>query len=408
MKKRNLILISAVACALLASALRIGFICHKIPDKIYVMEGEEYKFDKTGIFADLFSVTSPADTSGSLSRDGTLSDTKNSYRANVRFMNMNVRTVDVNIVEKNALIPCGTPIGIKLYAEGAEILRCESFRNAEGKSVSPSEHIPFKKGDIITEVNGKRIKNIQEFSKEISASKGSGVELKIKGRKKAYTATVTPQPDYGSHKLRVGLVVRDSMAGIGTLTFFRPADGSFGALGHAIEDQDTEMIFPTSSGTVEDAAILSVVKGKKGAPGEMHGMFTGSRPTGTIAKNTPCGIFGTMEQNNTYTENAIPPASISEVKKGKAHIICTIDDTGAKKFDIEIERIMHMSTDTSKGMVIKITDSKLLSSTGGIVQGMSGSPIVQNGKLIGAVTHVFVNDPTRGYGIFIENMLAEN
>lgn len=407
MKKTKLLFITALLTVFSASALRIGFICFNVPDKVYIMEGERYNFDKYGFFGNMFSITSSADNSGSLSKDGTLTHKSGSYTANINLLNMHVKTVNVNVLEKSLLIPCGTPVGVKMYAEGLEILKSESFINADGYSVNPSSEIPFKKGDVITEVNGKRVKTSQQFSKEISKSKESEVTLKITGAKKTYTATVTPAREYNSRKYRVGLVVRDSIAGIGTLTYFNPSDGSFGALGHGIEDADADIIFPLSSGSVEEAAILSVSMGKKGVPGEMHGMFTGSSSLGQIFANSSCGIFGKIDNADFDLKDAVPPATASEIKKGSAQILCTVNDEGVQKFDVRIEKVMHLGADTSKGMVIKITDSRLLSLTGGIVQGMSGSPIVQNGKLVGAVTHVFVNDPTRGYGIFIENMLAE-
>ncbi|MBQ8526726.1 MAG: SpoIVB peptidase [Clostridia bacterium] len=406
MKKRKILLSVILLTILTASACRIGFICYSVPDKIYIMEGEEYRFDKYHIFSNLFSVSSAADTSGALSREGRI-DSSGTYTANIQLLNIPVKTVNVNVIDKPMLIPCGTPIGIKLYADGLEIIGSESFVNSEGVTVNPAEAIPFRKGDVITEVNGIRVKTIQEFSKEMSKNKDNTAKLTVSGRKNTYTASVTPHIDSGSHKFRIGLIVRDSIAGIGTLTYHNPADNTFGALGHAIEDSDTDIIFPLSRGSVEEASILSVSKGKKGVPGEIHGMFTGRHSMGNITVNCPQGIFGTFKNSDSSLENAIPVAAISETKEGKAHILCTVNDEGTQKYDIEIEKILHMSSDTSKGMVIKITDSKLLATTGGIVQGMSGSPIIQNGKIVGAVTHVFVNDPTRGYGIFIENMLAE-
>lgn len=410
MKKTKLVFVFIIALltAFCASALRIGFIYFSVPDKIYIMEGDQYNFDKYGSFGNLFSITSAADNSGALSKDGTLTNGSSSYTANINLINVPVKTVNVQVLEKPLLIPCGTPVGVKMYADGLEILKSESFLNADGNSVNPAAEIPFKKGDVITEVSGKRVKTSQQFLKEIAKSKGNPVTLKINGAKKTYNATVTPEREYNTRRYRVGLVVRDSIAGIGTLTYFNPSDGSFGALGHGIEDADTDIIFPLSSGSVEEASILSVSMGKKGVPGEMHGMFTGSGSLGQIFANSSCGIFGKIDNDDFDLKNAVPPATTSEIKKGKAQILCTVGDEGVQKFDAEIEKVMHLGGDTSKGMVIKITDSRLLSLTGGIVQGMSGSPILQNGKLVGAVTHVFVNDPTRGYGIFIENMLSES
>ena len=407
MKKAKKIILATLIASLTVGIAGVGFVSISIPDKIYIMQDSEYRFTKFGIFSSLFSLTSVADSSGTLAKDGTVSATRSSYSANVSMLNVPIKKVNVNVIQNCALIPCGTPVGVKMYADGLEILRSESFVNTEGKSVSPCDSIPFKKGDVITEVNGNRVKTINQFSKEISRNKDNVATLKIQNSKKTYTATVVPQKEKGKNQYRVGLVVRDSIAGIGTLTYCNPSDGTFGALGHGIEDSDTDIIFPLSSGSVEEASILSVSAGKKGVPGQMHGMFTGANSLGKILSNSSNGIFGKMGTPPIAAQSPTPVASMSEVKKGKAHILCTVSSEGVQKFDIEIEKIMLINANTSKGMVIKITDSRLLSLTGGIVQGMSGSPIIQNGKIVGAVTHVFVNDPTRGYGIFIENMLSE-
>ena len=403
MKKTRITLISALLTLFTLSAARITFLCFTVPDNIYILEGEKYRFDKYALFDNLFSVTSPADTSGTLSREGLIDSEKNNYEARAEFVNIPIKTVNVHIVEKNHLIPCGTPIGIKLFAQGVEVLDTESFEASGNKMADPCAEL-VKKGDVITKINDKEIKSISDFSGSITSD--DPVNLTVERKNKTHKITVTPQYDVNENKYRAGMIVRDSIAGIGTLTFINPQNHTFGALGHAIEDCDSEIIFPAKSGTAEEATVLSITKGRKGIPGEIHGMFTGKTIMGNIISNTDTGIFGTADKYDFFDRPALPVASISDTQKGDAKMLCTVSES-TEEYDIVIEKILHMSPDSTKGMVIHITDPKLLSLTGGIIQGMSGSPIVQNGKLVGAVTHVFVNDPTRGYGIFIENMLAE-
>ena len=221
--------------------------------------------------------------------------------------------------------------------------------------------------------------------------------------KKTDVCSVIPQKDEQG-TLRIGLTVKDSVAGIGTLTYVNPKTKSYGALGHGVCENTCDKLMPVSGGEIDTASIISVVKGKKGIPGELHGMF--ASPLGTVKANTELGLFGDVRDNNFIKADfAVPVSERSAVKCGRAQIICCVNGTDTDVYDIEIEKIPSVSFESTKGMIIKITDERLLNLTGGIVQGMSGSPIIQSGKLVGAVTHVLVNDPTRGYGIFIENML---
>ena len=386
---------------------RISYICATIPDEIQLTKNQKYNFDKYGLFSPLFSIDVPAEYSGVLRNDGTVKNDRSSKKAGVKLFNaITVKSVNINYEEAEKIIPGGDAIGIKIHADGVEILRASTVETALGKESSPCKNLSLKKGDVIKKVNGENTETITKFTKEIQKSKGNAVTLSVKGEKGLQDVTVNPVLDpNGTYK--IGLMVRDSMAGIGTLTYVKPSDNSFGALGHGIEDADTGLLFPMERGTMEQAKIISIEKGRKGAPGQLHGMFSGYKEAGELFKNTDIGVYGKVTEKNYSPENALFPATMSEIKEGKAKIISTIDETGKREFDINIERIIFMNADTSKGMVIHITDPYLLNTTGGIVQGMSGSPIIQNGKLVGAVTHVFVNDPTRGYGIFIENMLSQ-
>ena len=203
--------------------------------------------------------------------------------------------------------------------------------------------------------------------------------------------------------------VRDSTAGVGTLTYYDPESGGYGALGHAITDVDTGVMFPVGEGAVYKNKVVSISRGQKGTPGELTGeFFENAVELGSIEKNTPFGVFGSADAEmigDAHYPEGLPVAGRGEVRTGSAQILSTVDGFGVKAYDCEIEKVYSQSSPEARSMVIRITDPELLGKTGGIVQGMSGSPIVQDGKLVGAVTHVLVNDPTRGYGIFIENML---
>jgi stage IV sporulation protein B len=208
-------------------------------------------------------------------------------------------------------------------------------------------------------------------------------------------------------KYHIGLWVRDSTAGIGTLTFYDPKTSAFGALGHGITDIDTGLLMPVDSGEIIESSILGIKVGKSGVPGELKGVFIEDMRLGTIENNSEFGIYGKLSDNaaNKITGKLYPIGLRSEIKEGPAVILSNIDGKSIAEFEIEIQKVSRQNINGSKGMIIKVTDQKLLEATGGIVQGMSGSPIIQNGKIIGAVTHVLVNDPTKGYGIFIEGML---
>ena len=396
------ILLCTFGALIFVFGARIGYICAKIPDNVFVMEGENYNFDKYGVLSGLFSINSPAARGGEVNSDGVV-DTNN--MSTVSLFGIDIKSVNVNTIPKNSLVPCGNSIGVKIYSGGIVVVQKTPFETQNGKISNPCEKLDIKSGDIIVEANGKKVENIYDFCEIVENCGGSGVNILFKRNEKHYTQTIIPDIENTSGKYKVGLIVRDSIAGIGTLTYYCPADNTFGALGHGIEGDG--VLFPAQSGSIENAKIINVVKGRRGMPGEMHGAFAGGEVLGNVTKNTDCGIFGTSDGTFCDLQNAIPIATKSEVTEGSAYILSTVEDQNTRQYDAAIEKILHYGSGGSKAMIIHITDAELLAKTGGIIQGMSGSPLIQNGKLIGAVTHVFVNDPTRGYGIFTENMLAE-
>ena len=222
---------------------------------------------------------------------------------------------------------------------------------------------------------------------------------------KKYKARILPVKASADLKYKAGMWVRDSTAGIGTVTCYDPEDGSFAGLGHGIYDSDTQLLLPLLRGAVVDITLDDIIKGRNGHPGELKGTF-GTEKTGTLLGNTPCGVYGVLAKKPQLIYGKLPCALKSEVQKGKASILSNVDGNGVKEYAVEIVKI-YSGNEETKNFVIEVTDRELLEKTGGIVRGMSGSPIIQNGKLVGAVTHVLVNEPSKGYGIFIENMLAQ-
>ncbi len=398
-----------VLLALLAIGLSsyIGYLIYKIPDEITLYKTNEYNFDKTGIFSKLFSLNVQAGENGTVYADGSFeSNGTNQYTANVSFMGgVNLKSVKVNRIDELYLIPSGTLMGVKLMCDGIMVTDVCTYTSQKGTSICPAEYTGIKTGDLITAVNGKKTNTVKELS-SIIQSGSNKIQLTFSRDGKSLNCTILPEKDL-SGTLRIGLMVKDSAAGIGTMTYYNPSDNSFGALGHAVTEPSCDKVIPVLKGSCDYATVAEIIKGEKGMPGEMHGIFMS--PLGTVTKNTENGIYGYLSDKNYHQgKTPLKAGSINEVCEGGATIICTVDGNNPQTYSIEIEKISTLSLDASKGMIIKITDSRLLDKTGGIIQGMSGSPIIQNNKIIGAVTHVFVNDPTRGYGIFIENMLSES
>ncbi len=300
-----------------------------------------------------------------------------------------IKTVEVSVVPERQVYVSGEAVGIRIYSDGIMVINVESLSGAALSGI--------KKGDIIKSINGIKCHRTEEV-KEILEKNESNVLL-IKRDKANFSVKVKGKYEKTGYK--TGMWVRDSAAGIGTLTYVTE-DGAFGALGHAICDSTTEDVVPLYKGSVADCTVRSVRVGKQGEPGEIEGVISRD-VTGIVSENTTLGIYGYTEK---YKGEKMPVATRYSVRQGEAEILCNVDGLGVKSYTAEITSVSKSQKVNNKGLEIRITDKALLEKTGGIVQGMSGSPIIQNGKLVGAVTHVFVNDPTRGYGIFIENMLS--
>ncbi len=320
------------------------------------------------------------------------------------------KDIKVNVVPKVELIPGGQSVGVRLNTQGVLIVGLEEFESTENRKSNPGEKAGLQIGDSILAINGIKVKDAEHVIELINETKDTNVHLTVKRDEKNFDANIVPVKSKLDGEYRMGLWVRDKTAGVGTLTFYDPSSMKFGALGHAITDIDTGLLLTIEDGEVVKSKVASIQPGKRGKPGEIKGIFyETTKPIGSLAKNTPYGIYGKAYSpiENSIYDQPLEIAYQDQIKEGKAQILTTLDDDILQAFDVTIEKVNRQRTPSTKSMVIRVTDKKLLQKSGGIVQGMSGSPIIQDNKIIGAVTHVFVNDPTKGYGLFIEWMLKE-
>lgn len=334
------------------------------------------------------------------------SDSLSSYQMDLKLFGfIPFKQVNIQVIKDLELTPVGLPIGIYLKTDGVLVIGVGNFVSLSGQEVSPSQYL-LKTGDYITAIDGKEVTEKKAFIRAVENSGGDAVLLTIRRGGEEFEISVDPVQNQ-SGKYKLGIWVRDNAQGVGTMTFVDNA-GNFGALGHGINDVDTSLVMQLDSGTLYRTEIIAIRKGAKGNPGEMTGMieYADYNILGTVDDNTEQGIFGSCNEKmlSQIETEPIPIALKQEAETGNAKILCTVDGKPCY-YDIEITELHPDHMNINKSIVLKVTDQKLIELTGGIVQGMSGSPIIQNGKLVGAVTHVLVNDPTKGYGIFIEDML---
>ena len=314
-----------------------------------------------------------------------------------------LREVTLDVLPSLEVLPGGTTVGVRINTEGVMVLGTGTVTDTNGVVHNPSKN-QLRSGDLILTANGKDLLSKEDLVNVIAES-GDTLHLRIKRDNETIETTIMPVK--GEKGNMIGSWVRDSTQGIGTITYFNPKTGAFGALGHGIMDVDTRKLMSVKCGSITAAHITSVKKGAKGVPGELVGDIKEGQKLGQIKTNSPFGIFGTMDEPLPSYKTPMRIAKQDQIEEGAATIRTNIAGGTVREFDIYIDGVNRFSSDDTKGMVIRITDLELLKLTGGIVQGMSGSPIIQNGRLVGAVTHVFVQDPTKGYGIFIENMIRQ-
>lgn len=318
-----------------------------------------------------------------------------SLSASVSAKNESIENID-------ELIPGGMAFGVKFFTEGVIVLGTTGVETASGV-VSPAKDAGLTAGDIIIRACGVEFDSANALVELIAGSGGKPVTVAYIRNGTEQTVTVSPARDVANGVYRIGVLVRDSTAGIGTVTFIDPETLDFGGLGHGIYDSETGTLLPLGRGAIVEVEITDVVKSERNSPGELKGAF-GKALVGELWDNCDEGVFGRFSEIPDTAYEPMPIAASGELKEGSAYILTTLSGNEIGRYEIEIEQI-YKGSGSTKNFLIEVTDERLISKTGGIVQGMSGSPIIQNGKLVGAVTHVLVNDPTRGYGICIENML---
>ncbi len=353
---------------------------------------------------------SSVQASNDISVDNSVESSAGSYELNLDlFGTIPVKEINVNVIERTKVIPCGDLIGVKMYSKGALVVGFSEIEGADNKIYKPYNNSGIKEGDTIVEINGNSISNTNELVDQVNKANGDCLVVKYKSGEAVKETNITPVKN-SMNEYKLGIWVRDAAAGVGTLTFVEPSTGNFAALGHGIVDIDTGGIFNISNGELVGSRMISIRKGEKNNPGEIRGIIDSADVIGNIRKNTNYGVFGTtydmsnyINQNNKEYEVALR----SEIKEGEAEVICELENNKKTSYKIKIEKIYTSNNYDNKSMLIKIVDDRLINKTGGIIQGMSGSPIIQNGKFIGAITNVLVNDPTMGYAIFGDLMIKQ-
>ena len=377
-----------------------------IPDKLVLFEGENINIKK------LFGISIKQENEEILETSSNSEITEEVGKKNLEvslFDKISLKTVEVNTLPKTTVIPVGNIAGLKLYTNGVLVVGMSEIEGKDNKKYKPYENSQIQEGDTIIQINENIINSTQDLIDEVNNSKGENVNIKYIHEEETKECSIEPVQSY-DNQYKLGLWVRDSAAGVGTVTFYEPETKSFGALGHGITDIDTQQLINIASGEFVTTRILDIEKGEEGIPGRIQGTVENQANIGTIYKNTKFGIYGIVDNLsslNIDTSKKMELALRDEIKIGKATILCSLDNRNIQEYEIEIEKIFKENNYDNKSMKIKITDKKLIEKTGGIIQGMSGSPIIQNGKFVGAVTHVLVNDPTQGYGIFGDIMLKQ-
>ena len=379
-----------------------------LPSSIVVFEGENLNL--ASILGLQFSLISNEETI-EVSSNNSAQVTEKVGKSNLKVSLFNnvVKNLEVDVLPRKTVIPVGNIAGVKLYTNGVLVVGMSEIEGEDNKKYKPYANTGIEEGDTIISINNTEILNTDDLVNIVNSSNGNKLDIKYVRDNQSLECSITPvktiENDY-----KLGLWVRDSAAGVGTVTFYEPSTKSFAALGHGIVDIDTEELINIASGEFVTTKILNITKGESGNPGRIQGTIDNQENIGIISKNTRFGIYGKVDDTHSlnidYTKE-MEVALRSEIQKGKATILCSLDNEKVKEYEIEIEKIYVNNNYDNKSMLIKITDQELLEKTGGIIQGMSGSPIIQNGKFVGAITNVLVNNPEEGYAVFGDIMLKQ-
>lgn len=379
-----------------------------LPDRIVIFEGENINL-KTVLGININSTEESIETVSSNNEQVNNQTQKQTLEVSL-FDKLLTKDIEVDVLPETTVIPIGNIAGVKLYTSGVLVVGMSEIEGVDNKKYRPYENTGIEEGDRITKINEKNISTTNELIDIVNNSKGENLKITyIQGENSKECSIEPVQTSDDEYKL--GLWVRDSAAGVGTVTFYEPSTKTFGALGHGITDIDTGELINIASGEFVTTRILNITKGENGNPGKIQGTIENQRNIGQIDKNSKFGIYGKVDNLssiNIDTSKEMKVANRDEIQTGKATILCSLDNKTVQEYEIEIEKIFKENNYDNKSMQIKVTDKKLVEKTGGIIQGMSGSPIIQNGKFVGAITHVLVNNPQEGYAVFGDIMLKQS
>lgn len=402
MRKKRICLLCCFLAPILYLTCSMYNKIDKIPNTIFIREGQNISSDY------FFRLTEENDVKVS----NLLDKKETEKKAKVKLLGfLPVKSVSVKSIPSEVMLyPGGQPVGVKINTKGVLVVALSDIETKNGKVASPGATSGIQIGDSIIKINDKEITASEQVASLVSNSEGNDLIVTLERKGSIIKKKIKPIKSENDNNYKIGLWVRDSTAGVGTLTFYDGKSQKFAALGHPITDIDTGTILTVGSGQIVSSSIVSVRKGLRGSPGELKGIFVDEDSSlGNVHKNTECGIFGSADKRliNKKYDNPMKVALRNEIKEGPAKIITTVQGEEPKAYSIEIQKLLEQDSPGPKSMIIKVTDSELLEKTGGIVQGMSGSPIIQNDKIVGAVTHVLINKPDVGYGIYIEWMLKD-
>lgn len=394
--KRTVLTLTMLSAVLGAVSAHYG---STLPDSFYIQKGETLSINSA---LPVTPVPADAKTMEVFSVGGLKRDTVSLRLFGV----VPIKNAEIREIETPMLIPGGQPFGIKLRMDGAMVISFGAIDTDKG-AVCPAKEAGLEEGDIITSADGFSVSSGESLSTIIDDSRGSPVSIRYTRSGRENETTLIPVFSEDNDCYAAGMWVRDSLAGVGTVSYYDPENMTFGGLGHPICDGDTGVCIPIGEGAACPVTISGLTKGTRGNPGMLEGTFLGGEEIGSLCCNNRCGVFGRLS-GSCPREVAIPMAFKQEITTGDGEIICTIAGEKPERYSVRIIDTDLSGSDNTKNMIIEVTDKELLRKTGGIVQGMSGSPIIKDGKLIGAVTHVFVDEPSKGYGIFCENMYSQS
>ena len=366
-----------------------------IPKQITLLEGENLEI-KTLYGLEVVETSS------------TISGNENTIKLSLNLLGQNVKDVTLNVLEDIEVIPIGNIIGLKLYTNGVLIVGMSEIENINNVIEKPFENLDIKEGDTIIKVNNSEIQDIEALQKEINNSEGENINLTLLKEDGTISTSNIKPVQVGNKEYKLGLWVKDAATGVGTLTHYEPDTKQFAALGHGITDVDTDKLINIDSGSIVKSKVVSIQKGEEGKPGEIRGSIINQPVIGKVYKNTEFGIFGEITETSNLQidySKKFKVALRDEIEEGDASIYCSLDGKETKEYKIKIEKIFKENNANNKSMLIEVVDEELIQKTGGIIRGLSGAPIIQNNKFVGAVTNVLVNMPTKGYAIFADIMI---